>query len=127
MDLAVRRLEQVLDALKPENSVAKKDEKKGDIPPGMGGMPPMPMGGSAPGNGDVIPPLAQLKALRALQAELNVQTAEFDKLHPNRDKLTDEDREELKELEDAQREIAALFEQMAKLFQMQEPQGEPRP
>jgi hypothetical protein len=114
MDLALRRLEQVLEALKPE-SAPKKEPAKKEGPP-MSGMPPMGGGG---GNGDVIPPLAQLKALRALQADLNARTAEFDKLHPDREKLTDEDREDLKELEDAQREIAALFEEMAKLFQNQ--------
>ena len=125
MALAVRRLEQVLDALKPENA-AKKDTKKDGPPPAGAPMPPMPMDGN-PGNGDVIPPLAQLKALRSLQAELNQQTVEFDKLHPERDKLTDEDREELKELEDAQREIAALFEQLAKLFQMKDVPPEEKP
>src|SRR6185437_11426241 len=113
MTLALRRLEQVLEVLKPENAPKKKnDEKKAGKPPGES---PMPM--AAPGNGDIIPPLAQLKALRALQAECNAATAEFAKRHPDRDKLTDEDREELKELEDSQREIATLFEQMAKLFQ----------
>ena len=127
MDLAVRRLGQVLEALKPENATAKKNEKKDGPPPGGGGgpMPPMPMGGM--GNGDVIPPLAQLKALRSLQAELNLQTVEFDKLHSNRDALTDEDREELKELEDSQREIAQLFEEMAKLFQMKDLPSEEKP
>jgi hypothetical protein len=123
MDLAVRRLEQVLDALKPDNG-AKKDDKKGSgRPPAGASMPPMLMGDN-PGNSDVIPPLAQLKALRALQAELNQQTVDFDKLHPDRDKLTEEDREELKELEDGQREIAALFEEIAKLFQMKGPPPE---
>ena len=119
MDLALRRLEQVLEALKPESQQAKKEKKDGPPTMPMGGMPPMPMGGGG-NNGDVIPPLAQLKALRALQADLNTRTAEFDKLHPDRDTLTDEDREDLKELEDAQREIATLFEEMAKLFQMEE-------
>jgi hypothetical protein len=57
-----------------------------------------------------------LKVLRALQEELNRSTAEFAKVHPNPDKLTDEERDELKELETAQRDIAALFEQMARLF-----------
>ena len=64
-----------------------------------------------------MPPLAQLKVLRALQAELNQRTAEFAKDHPDPGKLTDEERDELKELEQAQREIAALFEEMVKLFQ----------
>jgi hypothetical protein len=129
MDLAVRRLEQVLEALKPDSPTAKKDEKKQDGPPAGGGGGPMQMGGG--GNGEVIPPLAQLKALRSLQADLNQQTAEFDKLHPDRAKLSDEDREDLKELEDAQREITALFEQMAKLFQQKDmppdaPQANPK-
>jgi hypothetical protein len=126
MDLAVRRLEQVLDALKPENTPKKDDKKAAGMPPPSGGGPmPAPMGRG--GNGDAIPPLAQLKALRALQADLNAQTAEFDKLHPDRDKLTDEDREDLKDLEDAQREIAILFEEMAKLFQMKELPPEEKP
>ncbi|MFO0803687.1 MAG: hypothetical protein U0791_11295 [Gemmataceae bacterium] len=125
MELALRRLEQVLEALKPENATAKKEREKkdGPMPNAGGGMPPMGGGG----NGDVIPPLAQLKALRALQADLNSRTAEFDKLHPDRDKLSDEDKDDLKDLEDAQREIASLFEEMAKLFQMQEPPAEGKP
>jgi hypothetical protein len=127
MELALRRLEQVLEALKPENPMAKKEREKkdGPMPKSGGGM--LPMGGGGGGNDDVIPPLAQLKALRALQSDLNARTAEFDKLHPDRDKLTDEDKEDLKDLEDAQREIASLFEEMAKLFQMQElpPEGKP--
>ena len=117
MTLALRRLEEVLEVLKPENAPKKKDEKKAGKPPEE---MPMPMPMAAPGNGDIIPPLAQLKALRALQAECNAATAEFAKRHPDADKLTDDDREELKELEEAQREIAALFEKMAKLFQMKE-------
>jgi len=121
MDLATRRLEQLLDALKPDapGKRPKSPPKKagGDAPK----MPPM---ANPAGNGDAVPPLAQLKTLRALQAELNQRTAEFSRLHPDKDKLTDEEREELKELEDAQREITALFEEVAKLFQKQEPPPE---
>ena len=58
----------------------------------------------------------QLKVLRSLQAELNQRTAEFAKEHPDKAKLTDEERDELKELEDAQRDIAKLFQEIAKLF-----------
>jgi len=118
MDLALRRLDQVLDALKPDEPQAKKEKKDGPAPMGGGGMPMG--GGGGPQNGDIIPPLAQLKALRALQADLNARTAEFDKLHPDRTKLTDEDKDELQDLEAAQRAIASLFEEMAKLFQMGE-------
>ena len=63
-----------------------------------------------------------MKALRALQAELNERTAEFAKAHPDSSKLTDEERAELKEIEAAQREMAELFEQLAKLFQKQPPE-----
>jgi len=74
----------------------------------------------------MVPPLAQLKILRALQEELNLSTAEFARAHSNSDKLTDEERDELKELEIAQREIAALFGQISKLFDDHKlPQREP--
>ncbi len=55
--------------------------------------------------------------LRALQAELNERTAQFAKDHPNPDQLTAAEKDELKDLEGAQREIAELFEKMAKLFE----------
>ncbi len=128
MDLAARRLEQLLDALKPDNAktIAKKNPPpKSPNPMPMSPMNP-PMGGAPPQ--DVVPPEAQLKVLRALQAELNQRTIEFAKAHPDLAKVTDDDlrkelEDELKELEQAQRDIAALFEQMAKLFEKQE-QGE---
>jgi hypothetical protein len=75
-------------------------------------MPP-PSGGRGQ---DMVPPLAQLKILKALQAELNQDTAEFARAHPDVAKLTDDERDQLKDLEQAQREIAALFEEMARLF-----------
>ncbi len=122
MDLATRRLEQVLDALKDDPAAKGADRKPPDGPkadgPKADAPPPPPAGGG--GNGELIPPLAQLKALRALQAELNERTAEFARAHPDPAKLSDEDRDDLKELEDAQLEIASLFEQMAKLFQKQQ-------
>jgi len=111
MKLALRRLEQLLDALKQEDpkNVAKKEPPSKSPNP----MNPPPSGG---GDSDIVPPMAQLKVLRSLQAELNERTAEFAKQHPNPDKLSEEEKAELKEIEDAQREMGALFEQMAKLF-----------
>jgi hypothetical protein len=117
MGLALRRLEQLHEALKqedPKSGPKKEPGAKSQTNPKGPMTPPQPPGG---GNQDIVPPLAQLKVLRALQAELNQLTAEFAKAHPNPAKLTDEEREELKELEAAQRDIAALFEQMAKLFE----------
>ena len=125
MDLATRRLEQLLDALKPDDP--KKKDGKPPAPKPPGGQPMMPPGGNPNGNGDAVSPLAQLKTLRALQSDLNERTAEFAKLHPDKDKLTDEERDELKELEEAQREITALFEQVAQLFQQQQPPAPEKP
>lgn len=120
MTLAARRLEQLLEALKPDDP--KRKDGKEPAPktqPKTDPMNPPPAGG---GQQDLIPPLAQLKVLRSLQAELNDRTAEFAKLYPDADKLTDEEREELKELEDSQRDIATLFEHVAKLLQEQKAQ-----
>jgi t-SNARE complex subunit (syntaxin) len=64
-----------------------------------------------------VPPLAQLKVLRALQAELNERTVQFAKDHPDADKLNAEEKAELADLERSQREIAALFELMAQKVQ----------
>lgn len=115
MTLAARRLELLLDALKPDEPGART-KKETKPPPKSGNAPPTPPPAGG-GNDDVVPPLAQLKVLRALQEELNVNTAEFARSHSDPDKLTEEERDELKELEKAQRDIAALFEQMARLFE----------
>ena len=71
-----------------------------------------------------LPPTAQIKALRALQVELNERTAAFAQAHPDRMKLGDADREELEELERSQREIAELFQKLAPAFQMMKPAPE---
>ncbi len=117
MELALARLQQLADALKPDDP--KKRPNKTDAPsppPPAGQTPPNPNGG---GDRDAVPPLAQLKVLRALQEELNRNTAEFAKNHPDADKLTDEEKAELKDLEQAQREIADLFGKVSKLFDKQ--------
>ncbi len=118
MALALRRLEQLADALKPDDPKKQPAKKDGnpDPPPKKDGNPPQPNPNGG-GEQDVVPPLAQLKVLRSLQAELNEYTAQFAKDHPDPDKLTDGEKVELKELEQAQREIAELFEKMAKLFE----------
>jgi hypothetical protein len=115
MALALRRLEQLADALKPDDP--KEGPKGGEPKPPENPPQPNPEGG---GNQDVVPPLAQLKVLRALQAELNGRTAQFAKDHPDPEKLTDEEKAELRELEQSQREIAELFEKIAKLFEKKE-------
>ena len=44
------------------------------------------------------------------------RTTEFAKAHPEADKYTDADKEELEELERSQREVAGLFDKIKDLF-----------
>ena len=67
------------------------------------------MAGRAPGDG--IPPLAQLKLLRAMQAEVNEQTKDFAKKHPDPAKLTDAENKEIEGLRREQKSIADLIEE----------------
>jgi hypothetical protein len=113
MQTALRRLDQILDSLKED---PKKDQGGGGGAGGDGGG-----GGDGGQQGPGIPPLAQLKALRAMQAEVTERTAAFAKAHPDLDKLTDDEKEELQELEQAQRDVADLFDKLAPLFRPQAP------
>ncbi len=117
MDLAARRLEQLLEALNQKEPKPKSPSPT-QQPPNEPKTPP-PNAGNTPVDRDLVPPLAQLKVLRALQSELNQRTAEFAKLVLDPENLTEDERTELKEIEDAQREIATLFESLSKLFQEQ--------
>lgn len=101
--LALKRLDQLLEALKPD--------KRGEAtPPMAGGMPP-----DMPPMGDPLPPLAQLKALRALQADIADRTEAFDKAHPDRTKLNDDEAAELESLEKMQRDVAELIQQLTQM------------
>ncbi len=61
--------------------------------------------------GDNIPPLAQLKLLRAMQAEVNERTKDFAKKHPDTSKLTEAQKKELQTIQREQREVAELVEE----------------
>lgn len=113
MATALRRLDQILDTLKedPKKQQAANSGQGQGQPGGDGDM------GNGGQQGPGIPPLAQLKALRAMQAEVNERTAAFAKDHPDRDKLTEDELDELKELEGAQRDVAELFDKLAAEFQ----------
>src|SRR5262249_43121797 len=106
MTLALKRLDQILDALKPDDK--KPGGEGGPMAGGGGGGEPMGGGEGGPRQGG-IPALAQLKALRSLQADLVERTATFQKANPDAEKFTDDQKEELKELEQGQREVAELF------------------
>ena len=106
---ASRRLENLLDALKPEDAVAqkpkKKDgEKKDQRPQGdaQGGMQA----------GDGIPPVAQLKLLRAEQQEVNDRTREFAQEHPEPANLNPAQHEELQSIREDQEQVFELFQNL---------------
>jgi hypothetical protein len=122
--LALRRLDQLIDALKPEE---QNRQARGGGQGGQGGQGPMGgdggEGGGGGGGGDGVPPLAQLKLLRALQAEVNESTEGFAKAHPDPAKLTDDERAELDKLRRSQADLAALFDELSPA----EPPPEPMP
>ena len=114
--LALRRLDQIVAALQPDpkDPAAKKPDPQLDRPP----MPmPMPMpDGDAPPmppKPDTIPALAQLKALRAMQLEVNERTAAFAEANPDSTDLDADALVELRDIELAQRDIADLFDALA--------------
>lgn len=123
---AIRRLNHIIDSLAED---PKKDQPK---PMGEGGGPmgegggPMEGGMGQGGGPKSVPPLAQLKALRSIQSELNTRTREFDTAHPDKAKLMDADREELEELERSQREVAELFDKVKEEFEKLKSQQEPK-
>jgi hypothetical protein len=110
---AVRRLDQLLDAIRPEPGVP---QRMAQAP----GKPGDKAGKGSPG-GDMIPPQAQLKLLMQLQEEVAKRTEEFARQHPDPKKLTDDDRAALQALHRDQQEVAELLDEMAKPA---EPEGD---
>jgi len=102
--LAIKRIDQLLEALKPD--------KQDAAAPMAGGMPPDMPPMDAAKSGDQLPPLAQLKALRSLQADITERTETFDKAHPDRTKLNDDEVAELELLQKMQTDIAELIKQL---------------
>jgi hypothetical protein len=110
---AKRRLEQVLEALKPDKGAAQRPSKQ------QGGGQPGGNPNGAPSDG--IPPLAQLKLLRTMQQDVNQRTDAFSKQHPDPKKLTDQEKKELQGLSNEQQEVADLLEKMTSA---EEPEGD---
>ncbi len=107
---AVKRLDRLLDALKeqinkprkprqqPKEDVAeekdpKKEEKKQ----------------ARQGPRDGIPPMAELKLLKAEQLDLKERTEEFDRKHPDAAKLNDKQSDALRALQQEQERLQSLF------------------
>jgi hypothetical protein len=113
MEQAARCLELLVQALQDE-SHTQPMAKAAKHPPVRPASFPSDSGSTTAG--EIISPLAQLKALRAWQAEIHQRTAAFARNHPDLTRLSDTDREELQELEAAQRTIGTLIQKFAPLL-----------
>jgi hypothetical protein len=103
---ASRKLTSLLESLKEEIARAKRPRKekkngKEKEPEDQGGLR---------GPGDGIPPVAQLKALRDEQREVNERTKEFAKRYPNWPKL---DEAQMPRMAEIQNELAAIQSEQA--------------
>ena len=101
---ADRRLEQLLNALKPEQGLTARPGRQGGNPGDAG---------SKGGSGDDIPPLAEFKAVQALQQEVNEDTERFSKRHPDLGQLDPQELKELQSIRDRQQEVADLLDQLS--------------
>ncbi len=108
---AQRRLQALVDALKMEDGEQARPARGANQ--GGGGEQSRPAG-------DGIPPLAQLKLLRTMQAEVNEQTKDFAKTHPDAAKLTDAEKKEVEGLQREQKSIADLIEEYSKTDEKEE-------
>ena len=102
---ASRRLGLVLDALKSQEAALP--------PPGgqQGGGPGGQNGGDPDTQPDSVPPVAQLKLLRAMQKEVNERTAAFEKDHPDPAKYGDKEKAALDDIHKDQQDVIDLVEE----------------
>ncbi len=113
---ASRRLQRLIDAVKPDPNVAQRPKRKDENQqakkqdPKKDGQEPKQAKGGLPGDG--IPPIAQLKALRAEQQEVNDRTREFARENPDNAKLNREAQAELESLREYQERLFELFQKM---------------
>jgi hypothetical protein len=111
---ASRRLERLMDAIKPEPGVAQRPKKQEEGKQGDQGPKKDEKNAKKGGvQGDGIPPLAQLKALRAEQQEVNDRTREFAERHPNEANLGPNEQAELGALRADQERLFELFSKMS--------------
>jgi len=68
-----------------------------------------------------LPPLAELKVLRAIQEELIAQTKKFNEAHPDESDLNKEDRAELDRLKRAQIAIGELMRKLTQPAEEEKP------
>jgi hypothetical protein len=101
---ALRRLDQLLSSLKDAQNEPRPLSRAGDR--GAGGDDE---GGGGGGGDDSLPPLAQLKLLRAMQNEVNARTEAFQKAHPDPAKLGPKQQAELQDIRREQKEVGDLL------------------
>lgn len=111
---ALRRLVQVMNAIKDEMNQMQPPEggggAGGEQQPGDGGDEGGGGGGGQQDNG--LPPKAQIKLLRDLQAEVKQKTEEFRRDYPDLDKLDEKGKAWVDTLRRDQLDIIELFEEM---------------
>lgn len=101
---ASHRLALVLDALKSEDQALPQPGG------GQAGGPAGPNGDPAE-QPDSVPPVAQLKVLRAMQKEVADRTAAFQKDHPDPAKYGDKEKAELDDIHREQQDVVDLVEE----------------
>jgi len=104
---ALRRLDQLLEALKQEPGMAMRPPGGGGGGGGQGGQ------GGGGGGAESLPPVIQYKLLKAMQSEINQKTEDFAKQHPDESKWTDKVKAELQAIRKEQREVADLLDDLA--------------
>jgi hypothetical protein len=113
---ALARLEQMLSALKPDESAASEDKP----PPDQGQSPPM----AQPPPGDLAGAMAELKLLKLLQEEINRRTTELEGSRAKSGQLSPAEEEELAALA---REQGRLADMVYNLIEATTPRPEDNP
>src|SRR5262249_23714637 len=102
------RLQHLIEALLPELE-PRLEPKEGDGGGGGGGGQAQKGGLKAQ---DGIPPVAQLKVLKAEQLAINARTKAFAEQHPDFSKLTPQERAEIMTIHAEQERLLELFREM---------------
>lgn len=122
-ELAARRLAQVLQAVQEEVDAPRLSAPAS----GGGGGGDMGGGDQRPAPGDHLPPLAELKLLKILEADVRDQIAEFRKDHPDLNNLDAKAQARYQGLLRQRQDVRELFEELNKPDDEPEAKPEPKP
>jgi hypothetical protein len=114
---AVRRLDQLIESLRPDTDKLR-DKPIHDSAGGNGG------GGGGGGAGKPVPPIAELKALRAMQLELNRRVRQLDQRIADKSSLDPADAEAVRELARTQEALTGMARRMAEELKRNDPHGD---